>query len=244
MINDQGKQEKWNKAVRTRICESIHISLMHISGNGYINGGQSIIPDKLEWELTLRKLAFSSVSFPNGNVCLPETKSTSLSDSSHLKTDGKPHDIEIRAALKFFHQYKSKKRRRNETLESFDDNNESPLEVISDMGLVRSIGSPLQLAQLLSLSMEEQELQCKLDPTCLTLSTNIEEAGSIDEICKDIRPDKSGLICLVTRWRGIALRRSGKLPCPFCIKWCKGKRCLFLCNKFSREYILKYFLFP
>jgi len=77
---------------------------------------------------------------------------------------------------------------------------ESSIEIISDFGLTRSVKSPVELAELL----------------CQVLNQDW-----------DIRVDASGIMCLVTEQRSQALRKSGKLPCPQCIKWCKGEKGLW-----------------
>jgi len=73
---------------------------------------------------------------------------------------------------------------------------------ISDYGLERSISSPKHLASLL----------------CTALESACDEEG----IAYDIRFQPSGMISIVTPERSRRLRQAGKLPCPFCIKWCHG----------------------
>lgn len=114
----------------------------------------------------------SSISFPNKNDDI----------------DGKPHNVEIRIALSLFH--KTRKRKRGE----------SSIELVSDLGLVRLVRSPVEVADLFCQLLNQEW---------------------------DVRVDESGIMCLVTEERSKALRQSGKLPCPRCIKWCKGEKGLW-----------------
>ena len=120
----------------------------------------------------LRGWIASSVSFTNKND----------------DTDGKPHNVEIRIALSLFHKTRKRKRRN------------SSIELVSDLGLVRSVRSPVEVADLF----------------CQVLNQEW-----------DVRVDESGILCLVTKQRSQALRECGKLPCPLCIKWCKGEKGLW-----------------
>lgn len=147
----------------------------------------------------LRDLAYSSVSFSN------KPGSTTL-------VEGKPHNIEVRAALTMFHKYhggvsgaKSKKGRCERPPPTTP--NVSSLQIISDLGLSRSVVSPIALAKI--------------------LSRVLEEACRQEKISHDVRSNNSGIICIVTPKRAHALRQSGRLPCPSCIKWCKGTKGLW-----------------
>ena len=206
-------QEKWNENIRNKVCAALFLSLKRVCGCGIASNHTTGALALIDWEETLKQLAFSSISFPNRHVSLPVVTLAHNTRSLEKKIDGKPHDIEIRAALKLFHCYKSKKRRRNENAKSQKlSDDPPPLEVISDMGLVRTINSPLELANLICISMEAWMIDDK----------DVPSSSNIHEICADVRPDRSGLICIVTKWRSLSLRKSGKLPCPSCIKWCKG----------------------
>ena len=129
----------------------------------------------------LREIASSSVSFPNKN---------------HFSVDGKPHDTETRFALSCFHRLKR-------TMSTTDDH----LELVSDLGLVRHIRSPKEMAELLLLPLE---MACRRE-------------GHIH----DIRVQSSGLMYLVTVERSLMLRQAGQIPCPLCIKWCHGEKGLW-----------------
>ena len=130
---------------------------------------------------------------------LAENTTSLTSNGPHRTTnvlDGKPHDVEARVALSYFHRsqarFVGKKRKRPSTI-----------RLASDLGLVREVGSPLHLARLLSESMEP------LLPGW------------------DIRPNASGIICIVSPARCQVLRDAGRLPCPDCVKWCKGEKGLW-----------------
>eukprot|EP00980_Cylindrotheca_fusiformis_P026364 scaffold15973_cov120-Cylindrotheca_fusiformis.AAC.5 len=131
-------------------------------------------------EEQLRGIARKSISFPNN---------TSASDLG-----GKPHDIEVRAAVSLFHRWKRY-------------SSKSSIRVVSDLGITRDVGTPRALAELWVPVLEES---CR-------------EEG----IAYDIRCQPSGIICVVTYERSECLRQAGKLPCPHCCHWCKGKKGLW-----------------
>jgi hypothetical protein len=141
-------------------------------------------PDDEGERKKLRETIPSAVSFPNKN--------------NHVAS-GKPHDIEIRLALSVFHKWK---RTRNTTSQQ-----QSVIEVISDMGLARQIHSPRELAELMLLPLES--------------------ACRGEGIAHDVRTQPSGLLCIVTVGRSRVLRLAGKLPCPRCTKWCQGEKGLW-----------------
>lgn len=85
--------------------------------------------------------------------------------------------------------------------------NNSVVTIFSDFGVRREVASPKHLAELL----------------CLPL----EEAVRVDGISHDVRCQPSGVICIVTHERSELLRQAGKLPCPHCCQWCKGKKGLW-----------------
>ena len=128
----------------------------------------------------LQETAASSISFPNKHCS---------------SVEGKPHDIETRFVLSCFHRLKRTK--------SADD----CVELISDLGLVRHVGSPREMAELLLLHLE---IACRRE-------------GYIH----DIRAQSSGLMYLVTVERSLMLRKAGQIPCPFCVKWCNGEKGLW-----------------
>lgn len=166
-------------------------SFVQICGNGFYFEGaedETSPSDKNDgsWRAELVEVAKTSISFPN-------KKSTSL--------EGKPHDVEIRAPLALFHKCVGKKRNRL--------NNDRPFSVtaVSDLGVKRTIQSPIELATLL----------------CLTL----EESLRNENLSHVFRPNASGIICLVSVERAKALRQEDRLPCPQCVKWCKGEKGLW-----------------
>jgi len=148
-----------------------------------IVAGGSIVTDDDENDerRKLRETASSSVCFPTKNP---------------LSVEGKPHDIESRFVLSCFHR-----------LRRTQASKEGIVELCSDMGLVRQIRSPKEMAELLLLPLEEE---CRRE-------------GHIH----DIRIHSSGLIYLVTMERSHLLRQAGRLPCPICIQWCHGEKGLW-----------------
>lgn len=141
--------------------------------------------DDDSWIAELTTIAQKSISFPN---------------KTSRSLDGKPHDVEIRCALGLFHKCGGKKRKRA-------DNATPRVTAVSDLGLKRSIGSPLELATL--------------------LCSPLEESLRNQNVSHDVRSNASGIICIVTLERAQALRDSGRLPCSKCVKWCKGEKGLW-----------------
>jgi len=178
------------ETLKTRVATVVYESLMQICGGGLNldeekDEAPPVLDDIDSWTAELKRVAQTTISFPN-------KKSTSL--------EGSPHDIEIRTALALFHKCTGRKRKRV--------NKTRPVIIsVSDLGVRRTVTSPLELAELL----------------CCTLEEPLREEG----ISHDVRPNVSGIICLVTPERAQALRESGKLPCPQCIKWCKGEKGLW-----------------
>lgn len=75
-----------------------------------------------------------------------------------------------------------------------------PTELISDLGLARAVQTPIDIADLFCQILNQEW---------------------------DVRIDNSGIMCLVTEERSHALRANGRLPCPRCVKWCKGEKGLW-----------------
>lgn len=157
--------------LRVHVTQAVHDALLQLCG-----GGNYSIEE-------LAALTESSVSFPNKKA-----------NSNDL--DGKPYDIEVKAALSFFHQCRKRKR----------EDNDKGIIIISELGLERAIASPFELAVLIARALEE----------------------SCRGVSHDVRAGASGIICMVTPARATALRELGRLPCPLCIKWCKGSCGLLL----------------
>ena len=182
----------YQETLKARIAASLFESLLQICGGGLHleriedESCHLIDHDDSTWSAELKSVAKTTISFTN-------KQSTLL--------DGKPHDIEIRAALALFHRCAGRKRKRsNRTLHGV-------VSAVSDLGVKRSIESPLALAELLCFSLEESLRQ--------------------ESLIHDVRPNASGIICLVTPGRAKAMRDSGRLPCPKCVKWCKGEKGLW-----------------
>ena len=155
------------------------------------------------WVEELRRIAYSSASFPNGVN----------SNSNALGANGKPHDVEVRAALMLYHRImprgkthggkgggkgKAKRRRKqsgnvqcsnstNNTTQKDDDvlcnNNELEnggditVEIISDYGTRREIDSIRTLANLLSVELERE-----LSPDHIRQSDADDDGQSEDKI--------------------------------------------------------------
>ena len=75
-----------------------------------------------------------------------------------------------------------------------------PIDLISDFGLARVVQTPIEVADLFCQILNQEW---------------------------DVRIDYSGIMCLVTEERSQSLRASGRLPCPRCVKWCKGEKGLW-----------------
>ena len=79
----------------------------------------------------------------------------------------------------------------------------SAVTITSDLGLHREIKSPRDFAKVV----------------CVPL----EEACRKQNVAHNVQFQPSGVICIVTNERAQVLRQAGKLPCPYCVQWCKGK---------------------
>jgi hypothetical protein len=232
----------------------------------------------------LQEMAKASVSFPNrGNVTVlfltlthpQQSLRTTASEidrmdmnntSSNVKDFdydiGKPHDIEVRVALKLFHKYKilqkyagdgvvlekvsestrvsdsssveiscqNKRHKKASKAKSKPSVSASAcLHIISDIGLERSIRSPKDLGAILAQEIEE----CLLDAGSIGHQQQQQGSDHADAVlpqewCRDVRVDKSGIICLTTRARAEELECvHGRLSCPTCLTWCKGEKGLW-----------------
>ncbi|GKY95350.1 hypothetical protein MPSEU_000496800 [Mayamaea pseudoterrestris] len=89
----------------------------------------------------------------------------------------------------------------------FKDATVNTLCIESDLGSIRTIHSPQKFARLLMLSLEQstRDLGYSLD----------------------IRCNNAGIICITTQARFLALRESGRLPCPHCCQWLRGDKGLW-----------------
>lgn len=185
MASEPLSQETLKNRVASVLCES----LVRVCGRGlHLEGGEEEHEEE-SWTAELESVARSTVSFPN-------KKSAPL--------DGKPHDVEVRAALVLFHRCVGRKRTRP------GDKTNSMRQLlcaVSDLGVRRTIKSPHALAELLCHSLEEPMKQ--------------------EHLSYDVRSSSSGIICVVTPKRAQALRESGRFPCSMCIKWCSGEKGLW-----------------
>ena len=105
------------------------------------------------------------------------------------------------------------------------------LEIMSDLGLVRTIYSSNDLATVLVKDMEDQLWDQR------TNDTNVDD---VDAIANDddipltsnnsvmmVQSNQSGIICIVTKKRFTYLTNLDRYPCSHCIKWCKGQKGLW-----------------
>ena len=148
--------------------------------------------------------------------------------------DGKPHDVECRAALSLFHivrnrfsdkgannnddnsssgnkggkKQRGKKKKQTadnkSTSDTASNENGASFELVSELGTQRQVCSAASLANLLSLELEKE-------------SSNF----------FDIRSNDSGIIHMVSDKRSKELHETGKLPCSQCVRWFKGQKGLW-----------------
>ena len=94
-----------SNAIHNQVASAVWASLVRIAGGGFLcrastatippdfheglNSSPKVVCDLLLWKEELKKISRSTVSFPN------RLKSS---------VDGKPHDVEVRAALSLFHR--------------------------------------------------------------------------------------------------------------------------------------------
>jgi len=198
------KRELWKSVVQ----EAVRDGLRQLCGGGILVGKEQD-DDVPICIIDLEPLVAGSVVFPGGS---------------------KSHDMEVRAALTLYNRYhhlnkKSKnqrdacigakrRRRRGDSETSINgetckgQSTEKGLEMVSDMGLVRSVGSALELADCLANCMEQH-------------ATLRRVVGS------HVRSNPCGMICIVSHERVKELFSQGDLPCPYCTKWCKGEKGLW-----------------
>jgi len=160
--------------------------------------------------------------------------------------DGKPHDVECRAALSLFHiirnslgkgatnnnkknvdndgKKQKRKKKKNQTANNNNNNSNASnanglsFELISELGTQRQISSATSLANLLSLELEKELLSS-------SSSTSLSKSDII-QFC-DIRSNESGIIHMVSNKRSNKLHQAGKLPCSHCVRWFKGQKGLW-----------------
>ena len=155
--------------------------------------------------------------------------------------DGKPHDVECRAALSLFHiirnslgnkgasnnnkknvdndgKKQKRKKKKNQTANSNNNANGLSFELISELGTQRQISSATSLANLLSLELEKELLSS-------SSSTSSFKSNTIQFF--DIRSNESGIIHMISNKRSNKLHQAGKLPCSHCVRWFKGQKGLW-----------------
>ena len=183
----------------------------------------------------LKKLAYESVSFPNKTDIL-------------IASMGKPHDVEVRAAVKYYYReaHNSYRLKNKCTVPSScttcnddatiactggdcDDNVNSNKrrrskkknqdDSINVKNVQIEITSDLGLSRQIRSPAELGKL--------LALSMEQTNNNAGDRFADNIRSDSNGIICIVTKDRALALRAAGRLPCPICIKWGKGEKGLW-----------------
>ena len=223
---------------------AVHGALLRLCGGGIVlppapadRGGGGVLHLPPDWHRTLRELARKSVSFPNGKRRRRPRPGGFPGEVEG--GGGKPHDIEVRAALSLYNRFAGRggrpDRRRQaaeakaETAES--GSAQSRLQMVSNMGLHRPIRSATGLASLLAQDMERNGAAPGSSGTVAADAADDGRAEAaavppLSVLCNDVRSDASGIICLITKSRMDALRQSGRLPCPLCTKWCReGRGC-------------------
>jgi hypothetical protein len=170
-----------NYRLKSYVLEVVYSALLQVCG------GED---DDIAAREELHSIALSSISFPN--------------KSSVSSIEGKPHDIEVKAALTLFHR---RKRTNSDGVRC---------SIVSDHGLTRTVASPLELASLIQVPLEED---CRRQ-----------------RISNEVRCSQAGIICIVTRDRAQHLRSFDRYPCPHCVKWCKGTSCFRRLAKSTKDY--------
>ena len=233
-----------SSSVCNQVAAATLASLNRIAGGGFSAmspAADDVANDAVNktWGEELMRIAHSSVSFTNNK-----------NGSNGGEIAGKPHDMEVRAALMLYHRIhryhcvRPKKRKKSEAPlplvsnppideKEWENNGSSlSLEIISDLGTRRKIDSINSLASLLAL-----ELESELTGDALPIDDISESEHAIihddrptdaqPAIFTDIRCDASGIICLLTLRRSNQLYSHGRIPCPNCINWFKGSKGLW-----------------
>lgn len=214
-------------AIEKQLTSAVSASLIRLAGSGFRSSSSSTSlttdhdtsssSQQQQWKEQLERIANASISFPNNN---------------ESDVDGKPHDVECRAALTLFHitgnslgkknahcntvdkdgKKKKRKKKKNQIL-SDGNNSMDSFELISELGTQRQICSAITLANLLSLELEK-ELQS-------------DSSSKYNIQFFDIRSNESGIIHMVSKQRSQELHEAGKLPCSHCVRWFKGQKGLW-----------------
>jgi len=251
-------------SVRDQVALATLASLTRIAGGGFVVTSSAVeeevgTPSNVvasQWREELMKISYKSVSFTNNGL------------NSRGEIDGKPHDVEVRAALMLYHRVRrgycsnGKKRRvgdievKSKTIQKVnkdcshalqvsgyiqtlddrrgkdDEEYDTSIDIISDLGTRRKINSILSLANLLAIELE-RELAGNTQ-TYRDLNASVDEKMYYQQPNKaqpttftDIRSNDSGIICLLTLYRSKQLYSHGRIPCPNCTKWFKGSKGLW-----------------
>lgn len=220
---NRGGDERTAEAVKKQIGSAVSSCLCRIAGGGAAAKAKRKLSQSQtrsthssadEWLEQLKDIAFSAISFPNG---------WPVGGKDADSIGGKPHDVEVRAALALYHRVRvftlpcdrreeddekqvPAKRKKTATGKPAHS---KPIELISDMGTSRSFNSPRSLAKLLATDLEQE----------LSRNTTIQFAS--------IREGDSGIICLVSKGRANQLAAADRLPCQHCLQWFKGEKGLW-----------------
>ena len=144
-------------------------------------------------------LIHKSISFPKNN-----------NGTNGKGNNGKPHDIETRLALTLYHQWKRRNHSTQTEPKTTETTQSNGITITSDLGLSRELHSPRQLADLMVPLLEED---FRNNPQW--------------NISPDVRSQSSGILSMISLERSQMLRLAGRLPCPYCIQWCKGEKGLW-----------------
>ena len=188
------------------------------------------------WLKQLEELIDKSILYPHDEK-KTSTKATSTCTNTNEAQIGKPHDVEIKIAPSFYHRYKHKCQKITKSKPHHEDHqiiHKPPLEVISDLGLIRSIYSPRDFASLIVQDMEDALWHERVHHDA-NANANTNTNSNIDTIQiryqHEIKYDLSGIICIVTPQRNAFLQSTliNRLPCPHrdCVKWVKGSKGLW-----------------
>ena len=108
----------------------------------------------------------------------------------------------------------------SKSLSSNDYSDSTRLHVVSNLGLVRTVSSPYELAGLLIQPMED--LLCQNQGPSAALIQKPQSSSLYH-----VQTTKAGILCITSEERAKQLQNAGRFPCPYCIAWCKGMKGLW-----------------
>lgn len=228
--------------IEDQLTSAVLASLIRLAGGGFQSSSSSLSltgdataslsEQHDKWIEQLERISQGSISFPNNNT---------------FDVDGKPHDVECRAALSLFHIVRNrlgkgianknddddnsgniqnkggKKPRKKKTKQTAVDNNNSTITATTrnqndvSFEIISELGTKRQVCSSTSLAN--------------LLSLELEkELSSSSKCCInffDIRSNDSGIIHMVSEKRSSELHKAGKLPCSHCVRWFKGQKGLW-----------------